>query len=396
MTKANECLERLKEKTDIFEEVMGNGQKMVKDLNDNELVICDAPLNMNGNFPCYKSKGFPNDFDDIHYQEDFYNKDKDGNHWKEINNVISKLNTCDKCVTIQELIFDNNNKIERFGSSTKDFQANPNGHKTSSELKEESELEFDCLVEDTGLSKVIKENNLIIDDANRHFAKTANEEGKLCIEHNQSQTNTDLTSDTVHESGEANSLPLRGNSVTAKADVNDSPSPEHDDSNSYINDPSNLDINNPNLFSDLEDSDDDVFEIDTQRRGVLFPSVSFLTTKILKPHSLSESAISTRSSLRVDKPLQTVSDSAIVTGINTRAKTPQTSARKKSVHFNIFPYIIEIPRVADLEEEFYEAELERYGNAQSAISSVYTWPPYKSAYWKKILFLTTKTYVVGN
>ena len=379
MTKANECLERLKEKTDLFEKVMGNGQKMVKDLNDNELVICDAPLNMNGNFPYYKSKSFPNDFDGIHYREDFYNKDKDGDHWKKIDSVISKLNTCDKCVTIEELIFDNNNKIERFGSSTKDFQTN--GHKISSEVKEVSDLESDCLVEHTGLSKDIKENDLIIDDADRHFAKTANREDKLCTEHNQSQTSLDvLTSNTVHESGEANSLPLRGNSVTAKADVNDSCPSEHEDSNSYISDPSNLDINNPNLFSDFEDSDDDVFEIDPQRRGVLFPSVSFLTTKIHKPHSLSESAISTRSSLRVDKPLQTVSDSAIVTGINTRAKTPQTSGRKKSVHFNIFPYIIEIPRVADLEEEFYEAELERYGNAQSTIASVYTRPSAKNAY----------------
>ena len=377
MTKANECFERLKElKTDIFVKVMGNGQKMVKDLNDNELVICDAPLNMNGNLPYYKSKSFPNDFDDICYREDFYNKDKDGNHWKEIDGVISKLNTCDKCVTIEELIFDNNNKIERFDSSIKNFQANPNGHKTS-EVKEESELESDCLVEYSGLSKDTKENDLIIDDANRQFAQAANGEDKRCIEHTQSQTNT---SDTVCESGEANSLPLRGNSVTAKADGNDSRSSEHEDSNSYISDPSSLDINNPNLFSDLEDSDDDVFEIDTQRRGVLFPGVSFLTTKIHKPHSLSESAISTRSSLRVDKPLQTVSDSAIVTGINTRAKTQQTSGRKKSVHFNIFPYIIEIPRVADLEEEFYEAELERYGNAQSTIASVYTRPSAKNAY----------------
>ena len=363
MTKANECLERLTDKTDIFEKVMGNGQKMVKDFNDNELVICDAPLNMNGNLPYYKSKNFPNDFDNIHYREDFFNKDKDGNHWKEIDSVISKLNTCDKCVTIEELIFDNHNKIERFDSSTKNFQANPNGHKTS-EVKEESELESDCFVEYTGLSKVIKENDLIIGDANTLVTKTQSGKDKLYIEYTQSQTNLeDLTSDTVHESGEANSLPLRGNSVTAKADVNDSRSSEHEDSNSYVSDPSNLDINNPNLFSDFEDSDDDVFEIDTQRHGVLFPGVSFLTTKIHKPHSLSESAISTRSSLRVDKSHQTVSDSAIVTGINTRAKTPQTSGRKKSVHFNIFPYIIEIPRVADLEEEFYEAELERYGNA---------------------------------
>ena len=371
MIKANECLERLKEKTDMFEKVMGNGQKMVKDLNDNELVICDAPLNMNGNFPYYKSKSFPNDFDGICCREDFYNKDKDSNHWKEIDGVISKLNTCDKCVTIEELIFDNNNKIESFGSSTKDFQAN--GRKISYEGKEESELESDCLVEYTGLSKVIKENNLIIGDASTLVTKTQSGEDKLCIEYTQSQTNIEnLTADTVHESGEASSLPLRGNSVTAEADVNESRSSEHEESNSYISDPSNLDINNPNLFSDFEDSDDEVFEIDPQRRGVLYPGVSFLTTKIHKPHSLSESAISTRSSLRVDKPLQTVSDSAIVTGINTRAKTPQTSGRKKSVHFNIFPYIIEIPRVADLEEEFYEAELERYGNAQSAIASVYT------------------------
>lgn len=130
-------------------------------------------------------------------------------------------------------------------------------------------------------------------------------------------------------------------------------------------------INNPNLFSDCEDSDDDVFDMKTKTTATLPQCANYFRTRINHSgQTQSESAILDNFSEKTDEPHHlTVSDSAIISALRKRTiKCNDSGAKKKSVHFAIFPYVIEIPRVSDLEQEFLETELEIFGNYLSVLN----------------------------
>ena len=137
------------------------------------------------------------------------------------------------------------------------------------------------------------------------------------------------------------------------------------DTNTDIDDDLSSAINNPNLFSDCDDSDDDVFDFETRTTTTLPQCANYFRSRTRRSgQTQSESAILDHVNAKTDKPHhQTVSDSAIISALSKRTnKCTDRGARKKSVHFAIFPYVIEIPRVSDLEQEFFNADLERIGN----------------------------------
>ena len=300
------------------------------------------------------------------------NKNGTVDNWIKIDNVISKLQKCDSCLTLNKLVFDNNgdDRLEKSASFAKNT-SQKNGF-INSATKDETKLKVETIIENTS-SELVSKHDLASSDADKYVNKKCfdtepNDGENAYIDDIESgRQKRDSASVGINVCELSNSESFRDHLEDGTINISDTciSAAVLRDSHDCISDLSSLDINNPNLFSDFEDSDDEVFEIEPKKSYELSFCKNFVINKANKPpHTLSESAILNESSHRIDKPLQTVSDSAIVTALNkTSKRSVQTSGRKKSVHFAIFPYIIEIPRVADLEEEFYEAELERYGKA---------------------------------
>lgn len=338
---------------------MGKGEKMVQDFSGNTVVIVDALNNMN----------------ELDINNEVFRIYSDGGknecvkHWMD-SDMISKLQKCEKCSTLHGLNIDEIEK--RKDITTFDKEGIPeNGHTT--------------IEVDVGLGKESGET------VNEHNASSAVVSGAhitdSCLDCKSSELNGDENEKMKDERTYSNSL-IKSNEISInietapkkvhqadyfrfgvdveaehKIDIKDNCSVQERDLCEQSNGIIELDINNPNLFSDFEDSDDDVFEEDIKRNTSLPPYLKFVSRRSRRPSEThSESAILPDLSQRKEKPAQTVSDSAIVTALSKRNhKEFDSAARRKSVHFAIFPYVIEIPRVSDLEKEFLEAEREKYG-----------------------------------
>lgn len=361
---------------------------MVKDLNDNNVVATDALNNMsdlenNNQILCCHRECLTI----------YSDKNKNGTvkKWIDID-MISKLQKCENCSSLNGLSIDKVEKGEHF--TTYDKTNIPrNGYKIIESIEGLGEQKVETSNEHNDSNDFARTDDLIFkstDSCSDGKSVELNQivgkpvelnqivEKRTDIDNSESSTETDTNTEITKETSKhtwkqtADLKCIKEDVVENETDVNDSSYCEvrdSRDSSGYVSDVSKLDINNPNLFSDFEDSDDDVFETKIKRSTTLPRYINFVANKSKKPSQThSESAILTDLSERTEKPIQTVSDSAIVTALSKRTrKSIDSTARRKSVHFAIFPYIIEIPRVSDLEEEFYEAERERYGKVPCSV-----------------------------
>lgn len=340
---------------------MGKGEKMVKDL-DSSVIAVDTLDNMNDlevdtELPCCHR-------DYLTLQSDKANEGGVEN-WINID-MISKLQACENCMALNGVSCDQIKKKENLTSYDK-IVIPRNGYRISDGIKGLLRCKSETSNKQTDLVAIGR-----IDDGSwRPTDDCLNCNAVEFKQITQEKTDTDSTEGDVQTDVDGDTETVINTDVN-KNEVADTEKDAAGSRNTsacardkidYLNDVSKLDINNPNLFSDFEDSDDDVFETEFKTNISLPPYVNLLKTKSSKPSQThSESAIFTDVSERTSNPAQTVSDSAIVTALGKKThKADDSTVRRKSVHFAIFPYVIEIPRVSDLEEEFYHTERERYG-----------------------------------
>lgn len=330
---------------------MGKGEKMVQDFNGNTVVIVDSLNNMNELdidntvFRIYSDGG----------------KNESVKCWMD-NDMISKLQKCEKCSTLHGFKFDEIEK--RKDKTTFDKEGIPETGHTTIEVDEGLGKESgETLNKHNDSSDVVRSDEITDNCLDCKSSELNGVDERTYADSLVKNNEISINTETAKERVQAEYFSF-GVDVEAehKTDIKDNCSGEGDLCE-HSNGISELDINNPNLFSDFEDSDDDVFETDIKRNTSLPPYLKFVSRRSNRPSKThSESAVLTDLSQRKEKPAQAVSDSAIVTALSKRNhKSVDSTARRKSVHFAIFPYVIEIPRVSDLEEEFLEAEREKYG-----------------------------------
>lgn len=372
MTIEGLCLEIVEPSFTQEAGVMGKGKKMMKDFNDNHINIHDG--NDNGSSDMKPEiSSFPNDCL-------YFDKERKGSLTSllDIDNVKVNFQGCERCKALNQLAVSSLESGD-FSCCFDKRNLPKNGLKTVTciAVERQSEDRVGCPKRSYEGNTASKENVERSDtlteknnaDTNCTFSEGKEETPELglnaaadcCIECNCQETNNQVQFICTGDTGQNESL-------SEKEEKENVPSPGEngcdpvEDQNEPPSDFSVLDINNPNLFSDLEDSDDDVFEFETNR----LPQCAHLFRNRSKHtgHTQSESAIFTNLSETTDKPRQTVSDSAILLSALSKKtdKHACQTTRKKSVHFAIFPYVIEIPRVSDLEKEFFDTERERYGN----------------------------------
>lgn len=384
---------------------MGKGEKIMKDYNDNDIVEVNDmnggnDLEMRTNFPLLDS--------------DFLDSDRMKNsalkNWIEIDNVLYELRKCEKwkcekCTPSPNgLTVDSNENISYYHDKC-DLEKDEIIAATAVDCENDvEETTFESSSNITGNDVIPHEGNgaeTSTDlrsvcnclDASKHDLKTTCK--TICVscnsnalELNEEKQNTRINVvksaleaglDGVLDNQQSNIPSSLKEFETTKDDIkcieiiesipvdrNISDSTVLDRDNTAITDDLMLDINNPNLFSDFEDSDDDdVFQIETRTTATLPQCANYFRTRTKRScQTQSESAILDNVGGKIDKPHHlTVSDSAIISALSKRTdKCADSGARKKSVHFAIFPYVIEIPRVSDLEKEFLDSEREIYGN----------------------------------
>ena len=380
----------------------------MKDYNDNDIV--DA-FEMNGSNDIEMRATFPlleNNF----LQSDKM-KDTTLSNWIEIDNVIYELRKCEKwkcekCVPSLNGLTVDSNENDIYGLVNCDFERDEFIATTAIELEND-------------VAEAISENSSNTDSKNISVSEENRVENKrgLCSVCNgcdaskgDSKTNDTssiarCTSDSLESDTGKHDTKIEENNGSVEASFeglldNQQSSMCHGDEseastgkdesciktseslNGNLNDKAVLDadnthladdllsaINNPNLFSDCEDSDEDVFHIETRTTTTLPQCANYFRTRTKgSGKTQSESAILDNLGEETDKAHHlTVSDSAIISALSKRTtkSTADSGARKKSVHFAIFPYVIEIPRVSDLEREFLETEREKFGNLDSFI-----------------------------
>lgn len=334
---------------------MGKGEKMVQDFNGNTIVIVDALNNMN-------ELDIDNEVFRIYSDG---SKNESVKHWMD-SDMISKFPKCEKCSTLHGLNID---EIEKRKDITFDKEGIPeNGHTTIEDdesLSKESGETFNKHSDSSDIrSDEITDNCLDCKSSELYGFDEKTKHERTYSDSLVKNNEISINAETAKERVQAEYFRFGVEAEAEhKTDIKDSCSGERGDLCGHSNGIIELDINNPNLFSDFEDSDDDVFETDIKRNTSLPPYLKFVSRRSYRPSKThSESAILPDLSQKKEKPAQTVSDSAIVTALSKRNhKSVDLAARRKSVHFAIFPYVIEIPRVSDLEEEFLEAEREKYG-----------------------------------